>query len=458
MIAQILDRDFLLDRARYAIRLREEVAGGTVPPELAKSLQERGISLDDLRQVLDDLKQAAETTEAEPSKEVDRFAFVSSDRTLGLMQSALEQFYDSPAGRHEVLSADQPFGFTGSQPPVTDRTLSPTAAALLCDESGERRLFEKFSMTDAGWASVLLAEDYARVHGKHLFNSRPADPFPLDERARIVLVGDWATGIPRAQRVGLQIRKQLLANEGQRPQQHVIHLGDVYYSGWPREYDERFFPYWPVADDNPGLATSWCLNGNHDMYCGGSGYFGRLLTDPRFARQQGSSFFSLENQHWRILGLDSSYEDEMLAPPQAEWAIEKMQTPGPANMLLTHHQPYSAYDRFAYRLPEQLAPAIAANLVRAWFWGHEHRCTVYKSPTPVSHYGCCLGHGGIPTWADKGDPPPVVEFAFRESYSSTFEEWCRFGFATLDLEGPDIAVSYYDEDGQVTFQQTITAQ
>jgi hypothetical protein len=29
-------------------------------------------------------------------------------------------------------------------------------------------------------------------------------------------------------------------------EQHVIHLGDVYYSGWEFEYRERLLKYWPV--------------------------------------------------------------------------------------------------------------------------------------------------------------------------------------------------------------------
>ena len=33
--------------------------------------------------------------------------------------------------------------------------------------------------------------------------------------------------------------------------------------------------------------TSWALNGNHDMYSGGWGYFDHLLADERFSRQRG---------------------------------------------------------------------------------------------------------------------------------------------------------------------------
>ena len=32
-------------------------------------------------------------------------------------------------------------------------------------------------------------------------------------------------------------------------QVHAIHLGDVYYSGFAREYKNRFLRYWPVRED-----------------------------------------------------------------------------------------------------------------------------------------------------------------------------------------------------------------
>ena len=44
---------------------------------------------------------------------------------------------------------------------------------------------------------------------------------------------------------------------------------------------------WPVTADQAGAGvTSWSLNGNHDMYSGGFGYFQTLLADPRFAAQR----------------------------------------------------------------------------------------------------------------------------------------------------------------------------
>ena len=47
----------------------------------------------------------------------------------------------------------------------------------------------------------------------------------------------------------------------------------------------------------------------------GHGYYRTLLGDPRFARHEGSSFFSLANRHWRLLGLDTAYVEQSVYLP-----------------------------------------------------------------------------------------------------------------------------------------------
>ncbi|MBV9358576.1 MAG: metallophosphoesterase, partial [Chloroflexi bacterium] len=193
-----------------------------------------------------------------------------------------------------------------------------------------------------------LAEGWAMIDGRPQFPNAPAPPLPLARNARIVLVGDWGTGLPGASSVGRQMRNCI--DEGRGREQHVIHLGDVYYSGWREEYETRFLPYWPV-DRNERDVLCWALNGNHDMYSGGHGYFGFLLHDPRFRghwrgdpdRDAPSSYFSLEGDDWQVLGLDSAYADHDLAGSQQQWLAEKLQT-GRRTLLLSHHQPFSAYD------------------------------------------------------------------------------------------------------------------
>ena len=100
---------------------------------------------------------------------------------------------------------------------------------------------------------------------------------------------------------------------------HAVHLGDVYYSGLPSEDQRRFLAYWPVtAAQAASGVTSWSLNGNHDMYSGGYGYFGTLLADPRFAAQhspdgQPTSFFRLTSPSWDFVALDTSWDQNVLS-------------------------------------------------------------------------------------------------------------------------------------------------
>src|SRR5204863_9774529 len=99
----------------------------------------------------------------------------------------------------------------------------------------------------------------------------------------------------------------------------------VYYSGWAREYDKHFFPFWPVQLGEADQIFSWGLNGNHDMYSGGYGLFDHMLADPRFKHQAGSSWFSIENRHWRIVGLDTAWDEEGIHDPRTERGLQDPQ-------------------------------------------------------------------------------------------------------------------------------------
>ena len=88
----------------------------------------------------------------------------------------------------------------------------------------------------------------------------------------------------------------------------AIHLGDVYYSGTKDEFRDYFLGprCWPrgtLGETRGGARGTYALNGNHEMYSGGAGYFRRAL--PAFGQE--TSYFCLENAHWRIIGLDTGY-------------------------------------------------------------------------------------------------------------------------------------------------------
>ena len=280
------------------------------------------------------------------------------------------------------------------------------------------------------------------------------------DRVRLVVVGDWGSGIPRAQKVANEMRKSVTEARGAGLPVHVVHLGDVYYSGWGFEYEKRFLPFWPVAPNEAETTGSWCLNGNHDMYSGGHAYYGVALEDARFKPwHRGSSFFSLVNTHWKILGLDSSWEDSALVKPQPDWLRDELKGAGTRKtMLLSHHQLFSAYETAGAAIPAAVAPILAQFPVTSWFWGHEHRCVLYGAHANVG-FARCLGNGGIPVYMWHKDADPYVApatYEYRKFIQNGVERWALFGFAVLDFDGPAITVRYIDEDGAIHKTETIT--
>jgi hypothetical protein len=231
---------------------------------------------------------------------------------------------------------------------------------------------------------------------------------------------------------------------------------------------------WPVtAEQAEQGVTSWSLNGNHDMYGGGWGYFGTLLMDRRFANQRSpdgkpTSWFRIRTPTWDLAGLDTSWDEEVLskglrgvlADPQGarvrDWAADL--SDGRRLMLLSHHQFVSSYDLgdIGQVLPHKLGPVLQDNLVAAWIWGHEHRCMGFEAAQGLAGVGYmrCIGHGGVPipaTSHQKIPPPGVWQIPEAGDADGIFEDhdatWNRFGFAVMDFDGPSLSMRYIDDQG-----------
>src|SRR6185295_13105251 len=126
--------------------------------------------------------------------------------------------------------------------------------------------------------------------------------FQMNNETTVAIVGDWGGGNEAAQAVAKQIAVI-------KPD-HVIHLGDVYYAGTPKEVKDRFLKYWPKPK-NPG--HSLALNSNHEMYSGGYGYFD--LTLKEF--QQPASYWGLARDSWLVDGFGTGDDERELWGPQA---------------------------------------------------------------------------------------------------------------------------------------------
>jgi len=393
------------------------------------------------------------------SPPLDDFVFISHDPIVSLAQSALERYFQHPDSPDKVVIEEMPDDARrgpGRPMIITDKRLPRGAVRRVSD----RRILDEFSITDPGWVSSLVAMGIRKLRKRHAFNPALPEPVPIGDRARVILVGDWGTGIPRAQLVGTAMRMAVEQGVHDNRDVQVIHLGDVYYSGWQFEYEGRFLPYWPVKAAEAGKIGSWCLNGNHDMYSGGHAYFDYLLKDPRFAKQRQSSFFRLYNKNWQILGLDTAWDDNGLKDPQGNWVKQTLDNNGQKSILLSHHQLFSAYEggpEVGKVLGQKLKPVLDNKQIDAWFWGHEHRFIIHEETVNV-RAARLIGHGGVPVYMTHKDDNSYIKPANwedRRFIQSGLERWAMFGFAILDFEDDKIDVRYVDEMGSTIKSETI---
>jgi len=330
-----------------------------------------------------------------------------------------------------------------------------------------------------GWIRNYLGYVF---HKKHFFPPYTSSPQKaiydlLDEsgteNVRLSIAGDWGTGTNEAARVAMQIKRF--------DPHFTVHIGDVYYVGDPLSVNENCLGIknpnnnydaliWPV-----GSKGSFALNGNHEMYANGGGYFDVFL--PKLGLRdsagktcgQQTSFFCLENQYWRIIAIDTGYNsigvpilshiplinnipgvggDCKLRPELIDWLVNVV-TPGGdrrALIILSHHQYYSGFQDRYTKPAEQLWDAGVRRPV-LWFWGHEHRLAGYDlyGPGVLKSFGRCIGHGGMPV--DLGEPTQDPHPAFYDNRRAK-SAYGFNGHVNLLFSGPVLNTVYVDLNGQ----------
>jgi Calcineurin-like phosphoesterase len=302
-------------------------------------------------------------------------------------------------------------------------------------------LMEQFSNLDPRWVSWVWVKAQGWLKGKHAFvnHTSPNDfQFDMKDEATVAIVGDWGGGNAAAQAVANQIKAL-------NPD-HVIHLGDVYYSGTPKETRERFIKHWPRPTE-PG--RSLALNSNHEMYGGGYGYFD--ITLPEF--KQPASYFCLSNSKWRFIGLDTGYDEHDLHGRQDEWLAAQLQDGGRKNILFTHHQLFSAYENTdASKLYAKMKRFLDAKQIYGWIWGHEHLCVAYQEHMGIK--AVCLGNGCFPYNPPRNQPQVPVEWMNDRQQADDPDYRGMHTFALMKVSPAQIEIKYIDQDGYVGHTQT----
>src|SRR5215831_5898180 len=96
-----------------------------------------------------------------------------------------------------------------------------------------------------------------------------------DEPVRVSVAGDWATGTEESEQIAERIRDFL--------PHYTLHIGDVYYAGDKDEVETNCLGQAPRGSNRrgvefpPGSIGSFAMNGNHEMYANGNGYFDVFL-------------------------------------------------------------------------------------------------------------------------------------------------------------------------------------
>jgi hypothetical protein len=281
----------------------------------------------------------------------------------------------------------------------------------------------------------------------------------------IGLFGDWGTGLYGAPRIVEQLEKSA-------PFDMLLHLGDVYYAGTSDEVQERLVDPWPK---NAGR-ISRTLNGNHEMYSGGYGYFDVALS----ALQQPSSYFAYQNDYWLLIGLDTAFVDHDMDRRQVGWLNTVISGSGRRKIVLfSHQQLFSRLDQQGPKLQKALAALLSAHMIKAWYWGHEHQCILYDNHADYGLIARCLGNGGIPEPRKKVVKEAVTEnsvgdLAWKRLAKTADSPSClvldgpnRFveneadkfgphGFMTLEFKGPDLNERVFHADGTLLFENRIS--
>jgi hypothetical protein len=264
-------------------------------------------------------------------------------------------------------------------------------------------------------------------------------PETIGNTCTLGLLGDFGTGL-----YGAPVCARSIAAD---PDVYhlLLHLGDVYYSGLDDEVQDRFLNVWPQVKG----AMSRALNGNHEMYTGGHGYFDSIL--PAFG--QTSSYFALQNDFWLLVGLDTSYkqafggQEGVIDPEQVSWLGPILRAAGDRRVVLfTHHQPFTLLDvNHGGNLIEALGEFLESGKVFAWYWGHEHRCVLYDSHPKYKFHGRCVGHGGFPqARPDLAGAQPSDEFGSQWSYLKAPADGSVPGGLVLDT--PNLYIPGFEAD------------
>ncbi|MBK6504120.1 MAG: membrane dipeptidase [Ignavibacteria bacterium] len=242
-----------------------------------------------------------------------------------------------------------------------------------------------------------------------------------DKPVDVAVLADFGTGYYHSRYIAKQLK------EAKYP--YAVHLGDVYYSGTQKEFDENFIRELdPILNDT----CLYTLNSNHEMFSGSAPYFKYIvkrLNNPK--QKQRGSYFCLRNSKFNLIGIDTDYyEQSRYSNAKLRiWLENRLiegRNAGQMNILFSANEPYEhnssdLTDLINLDLRKLL---IDRKLVDLWFWGNVHYCALYDRTSKLPFIGSCVGHGGYPYYTQSKDEDYKcpVRVRFLET-KSRFWKW-----------------------------------
>jgi len=300
------------------------------------------------------------------------------------------------------------------------------------------------------------------------------------EEITIALASDWATDTVESDMIG-----DLIAN---KDPDYTSHLGDTYFVGMKEEIRDNFLA--KNCSWHRGASGSFAMLGNHEMYSRGISYYRDLLPSmgvyskekKKYAGQK-ASYFCLENDHWRVVSLDTGYNSvgipliEYILKPKCDFRKEiltwlkedvKIDQDKRGIVIMTHHQYCTAFENEEeYLKPaEQLAEIIGKDRPVIWIWGHEHRLTLfgkYSSEKGITAYGRCIGNGGMPIeFKNKIIPERIKDRNLKLYDERVYSKIKNIetgynGFTMLNIKDNELKLEYFDIKDNLVVSEEWTA-
>ncbi len=255
---------------------------------------------------------------------------------------------------------------------------------------------------------------------------------------------------------------------------YTIHLGDVYYIGDEVEVDENFLGIQrtgqtPVQFPRGAVGTL-VMPGNHELYGGGRPFYTKVLAygSPTPGQHQRASFFCLESDHWRIIGLDTGYNsagvpilgsipglrsikalggDGRLEQAELDWLRSNVRPQRTARRPPSSSPTTSTTQPSPTKPSPNPASSSPSSSPTRTSSGSGATSTASPSTTSTPRptrpalrcYGRCIGHGGMPV--EKTPPKfkevPLLFYDQRTDYPIGHGDTAGWnGFANLTLSRP----------------------